>query len=125
MSWAHALALAGNLLNDPKCLELAWRQLHWLIGANPFNSSVVSGVGYNNPMPHSRLLGTFPGGFCTGFIGSAGDQPQLDLEGDAQWNTTEYWMTVVSNSLMALSILNPTRTPASQKLGRRDRTGKL
>jgi hypothetical protein len=75
-------------------------------------------VGYNNPMPHSRFLGTYPGGFCAGFNGSADDLPQLDLEGDAQWNTTEYWMTPLSNMLMALAVLNPASDDPSRKLGR-------
>ncbi len=117
-SWAHALALAGEHLGEPRCTELAWSQLHWLLGANPFNACLVSGVGYNNPMPHSRFLGTFPGGFCTAFNGSADDQPRLDQDGEAQWNTTEYWMTPLSNALMALAVLNPPPTDASRKLGR-------
>jgi hypothetical protein len=120
-SWAHALALAGELLGDARYSDLAWRQLHWLVGGNPFNSSLISGVGYNNPMPHSRFLGTFPGGFCNGFNGSADDQPQLDLDGHAQWNTTEYWMTPLSNALMALSLLNPIDGGPGRKLGRRER----
>jgi hypothetical protein len=117
-SWSHALALVGILLDEPRCTDLAWRQLHWLLGCNPFNACLVSGVGYNNPMPHSRYLGTLPGGFCIGFNGSAGDLPQLDQEGDAQWNTTEYWMTPLSNALMALGLLNPQPDDASRKLGR-------
>jgi hypothetical protein len=117
-SWSHALALCGSLLGEPRCTELAWRQLHWLLGCNPFNSCLVSGVGYNNPMPHSRFLGTFPGGFCTSFNGSADDMPQLDLDGEAQWNTTEYWMTPLANTLMALAVLNPQAADASRKLGR-------
>jgi len=116
-SWAHALALVGRVLDNPRCGELAWSQLHWLVGRNPFNSCLVSGAGYNNPMPHSRFLGTYPGGFCNGFNGSADDQPQLDQEGDAQWNTTEYWMTPLSNMLMALSLLIPSAADASGKLG--------
>jgi hypothetical protein len=118
-SWAHGLALAGRVLGEPRCTELAWSQLHWLTGCNPFNSCLVSGAGYNNPMPHSRFLGTFPGGFCNGFNGSARDEPRLDQEGDAQWNTTEYWVTPVSNALMALGLLNPPPAEASRKLGRR------
>jgi hypothetical protein len=125
MSWAHALALTGKLLNDPKCTELAWRQLYWLIGGNPFNSSMISGVGYNNPMPHSRLLGTYPGGFCIGFIGSPEDQPVADLQADAMWNTSEYWMVPLSNALMALSILNPSKPTASRKLGQRNQPAKI
>ncbi|HEY1791404.1 MAG TPA: glycoside hydrolase family 9 protein [Opitutaceae bacterium] len=106
-SWAHALALAGSVLGEPRATELAWRQIHWLLGCNPFNACLVSGAGFNNPMPHSRFLGTYPGGFCNGFIGSAEDLPLLDRQGDAQWNTTEYWMTPLSNMLMALGHLNP------------------
>lgn len=120
-SWAHALALVGRALEEPPCTELAWRQLHWLTGCNPFNSCLVSGVGYNNPMPHSRFLGTFPGGFCNGFNGSAEDLPQLDQDGDAQWNTTEYWVTDISNALLALGILNPPSGDASRKIGRKAR----
>jgi hypothetical protein len=116
-SWSHALALVGVLLDEARCTDLAWRQLHWLLGCNPFNSCLVSGVGYNNPMPHSRFLGTYPGGFSTSFNGSADDMPQLDLEGDAQWNTTEYWMTPLSNALMALALLNPRASDPSRKLG--------
>jgi len=121
-SWAHGLALAGKVLREQRCLDLAWSQLHWLIGCNPCNSSMISGVGYNNPMPHSRYLGTFPGGFCNGFNGSADDQPQLDLDGNVQWNTAEYWVTPLSNALMALGHLTPPPGPASQKLGRRERS---
>jgi hypothetical protein len=116
-SWSHALALVGEFLGEPRCTDLAWAQLHWLLGCNPFNSCMVSGVGYNNPMPHSRFLGTHPGGFCTSFNGSADDKPQLDLDGDAQWNTTEYWMTPLANTLMALALLNPLTGDASRKLG--------
>jgi hypothetical protein len=120
-SWAHALALAGELLGEVRCTELAWKQLHWLTGANPFNSCLVSGAGYNNPMPHSRFLGTFPGGFCNGFNGTADDRPRLDLDGNAEWNTVEYWMTPLSNMLMALSVLNPAKGASVGKLGRRVR----
>jgi hypothetical protein len=122
-SWAHALALTGSLLGDARCTELAWSQLQWLVGGNPFNSSLISGVGFNNPMPHSRFLGTFPGGFCTAFNGSSDDRPLLDLDGNAQWNTTEYWMTPLSNALMAHSHLNPSRGAASGKIGRLERGG--
>jgi hypothetical protein len=117
-SWAHALAMVGEVLGDPRATNLAWRQIHWLLGCNPFNASLVSGVGYNNPMPHSRFLGTYPGGFCSGFNGKADDTPHLDEQGDAQWNTTEYWMTPLSNALLALAILNPGHPSAARKLGR-------
>jgi len=118
-SWAHGLALLAKALNEPRCVNLAWAQLHWLIGQNPYNSTSISGVGYNNPMPHSRLLGTFPGGFCTGFCGTPEDMPHQDTEADAQWNSTEYWQPGISSTLLALGNLPPTCNNAQQKLGLR------
>jgi hypothetical protein len=117
-SWAHGLALLAGVLNDSRARDLAWQQLYWLTGQNLHNSCQISGLGYNNPMPHSRHLGTQPGGFFIGFIGTADDRPHVDLQGDAQWNTTEYWMTGLSNAVMALSLLQPRDATADDKLGK-------
>lgn len=114
-SWAHALALMGEVLNEPTAEALAWKQLHWLLGNNPVDVSFVSGIGYRNPMPHSRFLGTQLGGFMNGFVGSTEDQPVVDLDGQAAWNSTEYWNTPLSNTLMALAVL--LKGKGSQKLG--------
>ena len=84
---------------------MAWDQIYWTLGNNPVMATMVTGLGYNNPMPHSRFLGAFPGGFMAGFIGDSSDKPVLDLEGRAQWNTTEYWNTPLANCLMALTEL--------------------
>lgn len=43
--------------------------------------------------------------------------PRLDQDGDAQWNTTEYWMTPLSNTLMALALLNPLLDGTARRLG--------
>ena len=51
-------------------------------------------------------------------IGTADDRPHVDLQGDAQWNTTEYWMTGLSNAVMALSLLQPRDATAGDKLGK-------
>lgn len=117
MSWAHALALLGDVLDDPRATTLAWSQIHWVTGQNLHNACLISGLGFNNPMPHSRLLGTFPGGFCSGFIGTPSDTPHLDTMGDAQWNTTEYWATPQSNLFMALTILLQRNPAPKSKLG--------
>lgn len=117
MSWAHALAYAGKVLGDRTWSDLAWAQIDWLLGNNEYDVSFVSGVGYNNPMPHSRMMGTLIGGFMNGFRGSADDIPAVDLERDAEWNSTEYWNTPLSNCLMALACLLPPTVPSSRKLG--------
>ncbi len=117
ISWAHGLAYVGQVLKDPTWTALAWAQIEWLTGNNAFDVSFISGVGYNNPMPHSRLLGTIIGGFMNGFKGTEPDMPVLDQEREAEWNSTEYWNTPLSNCLMALSRLLPATVRTINKLG--------
>jgi hypothetical protein len=117
MSWAHGLASVGQVLDDPAWTALAWAQIEWLTGNNHVDVSFISGVGYNNPMPHSRFLGTLIGGFMNGFRGTPEDTPAVDLERDAEWNSTEYWNVPLSNCLMALSRLLPPVVATSRKLG--------
>ncbi len=116
-SWAHALAMMGRLFKNPSMTNLAWKQLYWLWGNNPMNVCLVSGLGFNNPMPHSRFLGTFPGGFCVGPRGDLNDDPVIDMMAKAEWNSTEYWLTPLSNALMALAQLVPEKVDVSNKLG--------
>jgi len=117
MSWAHGLALLGNIFKDESLIASAWKQIYWLLGGNPFNVCMVSGTGYNNLLPHSRGLGTYPGGFCNGFIGNAKDEIFLDINRKVQWNTTEYWNTPLSNCMMTLSELLPKELNSKNKLG--------
>jgi len=116
-SWSHALALCGNLLKEPGMVTAAWGQLYWLLGGNELNACMVSGIGYNNPMPHSRFLGTRPGGFCVGPRGNGKDKMVVDLQARAEWSSTEYWLTPLSNSLMALAVLLPKEIKEKNKIG--------
>jgi len=43
-------------------LALAYRQLEWIMGANPFSASLMTGEGLRTPYPHSRFVGPIPGG---------------------------------------------------------------
>jgi len=117
-SWSHALAMMGNYFDNQKMKETAWNQLFWTLGFNDFNASFVSGVGFNNPMPHSRFLGTTVGGCLIGFIGKSDDKPFVDMEAKAQWNSVEYWVTPSANFCMALAELLPKEIKPENKLGR-------
>ncbi|MBI4027262.1 MAG: glycoside hydrolase family 9 protein [Verrucomicrobia bacterium] len=116
-SWAHALALAGTALGEGRWREAAWDQLHWLMGNNPLNTSLISGVGYRIAMPYSRFLGAIPGGFCLGPRGDAADGIFIDPDGRCDCVSCEYWMTPLANALMALSLLLPKSVDGSRKLG--------
>ena len=106
-AWAYALALIGQVLDSQKAEELAWSQIHWLTGANDKDVSFISGVGFNNPMPHSRFLGTIIGGFMNGFRGSTADIPEVYCNREAEWNSTEYWNAPLCYSLLAFGTLLP------------------
>lgn len=116
-SWAHALALCGKMLDQDRMMNASWNQLYWLLGGNELNVSLVSGIGYNNPMPHSRFLGTYQGGFCVGPRGNAKDRIVIDRKARAEWSSTEYWLTPLSNTLMALTILLPRDIKERNKIG--------
>ena len=117
MSWAHGLALCGTVLKNRDIIHASWDQIYWLLGNNTLNSCLVSGIGYNNPMPHSRFFGTQIGGFCVGPRGSLKDEAVIDLNARAEWSSTEYWLTPLSNMLMALSILLPKTVLEENKIG--------
>jgi hypothetical protein len=89
--YAVLLALSAQTLNRRDCRDLAYRQLEWVMGANPFGSCLMTGEGIRNPYPHSRYVGLIPGGIMNGIAGNADDVPILDLSNQMDWRTAEYW----------------------------------
>jgi hypothetical protein len=116
-SWCHALAACWKVFGEETGREASLSQLHWLLGNNPLNASSMNGVGYSQPMPHSRFFGQLQGGFMIGPRGNAADEFYMDLAARGDWSTCEYWTLNQANSLMALSHLLPHEIPASRKLG--------
>jgi hypothetical protein len=116
-SWAHALALCGDVFGLRCCRDMALDQLYWLLGKNPAHASFLSGIGYNHPMPHSRPFGYLLGGFMIGPRGVATDEFYADTAGRADWSTCEYWTTCGANTLLALSYILPDQIASNQKLG--------
>jgi len=92
-SWAHGLALVGNVFKNKEMSNAAWDQIYWLFVKNTLNSCLVSGVGYNNPMLHSRFFGTHPGGLSVGPRGNLEDEAIIDLDARTEWSSTKYWLT--------------------------------
>ena len=88
---AAMLATAAHLLRRPAWRHLAYRQLEWVMGANPFGACLMTGEGMRNPYPHSRFVGLIPGGIMNGIAGNMRDEPVLDMANGFDWRTTEYW----------------------------------
>jgi hypothetical protein len=106
---ANALALGwlAQIRDDAgkRYVSLAYRQLEWIMGANPFGSCMMTGEGMRNPFPHSRFVGLIPGGIMNGIAGNVNDDPVLDLEYTLDWRTCEYWSPHVAFYIWANSVL--------------------
>jgi len=106
---ALLLARCAQLCPDraQACTDLAYRQLEWVMGANPFAACLMTSEGMRNPYPHSRFVGLIPGGIMNGIAGNADDEPILDTAYELDWRTCEYWSPHVAfyiwtNSVLAL-----------------------
>ena len=102
---ALVLATAARDLGRPEYRNLAYRQIEWIVGANPFAASMMTGEGMRNPYPHSRYVGLIPGGIMNGICGNANDEPVLDTEYGLTWRTNEYWSPHVAYYEWAHSVL--------------------
>lgn len=69
LSKTKCISQLAVYLNDPKLLNLAIKQLEWILGKNPFNISSMYGIGYNfHPLYvafSNQIFGALPVGFKT------------------------------------------------------------
>jgi hypothetical protein len=89
--YALLLGMAAAAFGKREYRDLAYRQLEWVMGANPFGACLMTGEGMHNPYPHSRFVGLIPGGILNGIAGNPKDEPVLDTEYGFDWRTCEYW----------------------------------
>jgi hypothetical protein len=106
--YALLLAESARAFGRTEYRDLAYRQLEWVMGANPFGACLMTGEGMRNPYPHSRFVGLIPGGIVNGIAGNAADTPVLDTEYGFDWRTTEYWSPHNAYYLWAVSTLERT-----------------
>jgi hypothetical protein len=102
------LVRGGMLINHPDAIRIGQQQLDFIYGCNPFNTSTVTGLGYNQPeyfktsefVPFTPMI---DGAVMAGIGSSEEDLPVLLPE---WWQTTEYWMEAVSGTILLLNELN-------------------
>jgi Glycosyl hydrolase family 9 len=104
-SHALLLAVAAREFSQAAWRDLAYRQLEWTFGANPFGATLTSGIGVRNPYPHSRYVGIIPGGIMNGIAGNTNDEPVLDTTYAGIWRTNEYWSPHVGYFEWAQAVL--------------------
>jgi hypothetical protein len=88
--YALLFAMAAAAFNQKRYRDLAYSQLEWVMGANPFGACLMTGEGIRNPYPDSRFVGLIAGGLMSGIAGNARDEPVLDMENALDWRTAAY-----------------------------------
>jgi hypothetical protein len=104
------LMKAAAILKDPRLKAAAQKQLDWVVGVNPFNSSTIEMVGYNHPkhfggssfLPSVPVL---PGAVLNGLGGDREDMPDI---GTGDWQISEYWTPMVAYTLWLMAEISNT-----------------
>jgi hypothetical protein len=102
------LLKAAVVLKDDRIKAAAQKQLDWIFGSNPFNSSTMVGVGYNHPahFPGSSFfpaVPVLPGAVLNGLGGDHEDMPVI---GKGDWQISEYWTPMVAYTLWLMAELS-------------------
>jgi hypothetical protein len=105
------LMKAAAVLDDPALKTVAQRQLDWIIGANPFGSSAIVGVGHNQPPYFQWSAGAFrpstpvlPGAVSCGPGGTYEDLPYFYP--NSPMGQSEYWTPAVAYTLWLMAEIN-------------------
>jgi hypothetical protein len=105
LSHALLLATASQHFDRSEYRDLAYSQLEWVLGSNPFGASLVTGLGHRNPPPYSPFVGPIPGGIMNGICGNAEDEPILDQVTSQTYQSGEYWSPHVGYCEWLLTVL--------------------
>ncbi|MFZ1943288.1 MAG: glycoside hydrolase family 9 protein [Acidobacteriaceae bacterium] len=118
-SLAAAARMAEPLYNDDPAFQrqletYAWNQLHWILGRNPFDASMLMGSGHSNA-PYmffrSYKYTKAPGAIINGVTASFNNEDGIAFnEGfartgkDEDWRWTEEWLPHAAWYLYAVSL---------------------
>jgi hypothetical protein len=116
-SLAAAANLAAHSIDDAAFARdlraYATHQLDWILGCNPFDASMVHGIGRNNP--EHLFLGSWeftaiPGGIANGITAGFRDERDIDFNlthvqtgGDNDWRWSEQWLPHAAWYVLAVS----------------------
>jgi len=118
-SLAAAARLAAPLFPDQPEFQAelrtyAWNQLHWILGRNPFDTSMLMGSGHNNaPYMYfkSYKYTSAPGAIVNGITSAPDDENGIAFNlgfastgKDDDWRWTEEWLPHAAWYLYAISL---------------------
>lgn len=107
------LAFPGDAAFGKQLEAFATSQLNWILGLNPFDTSMLNGVGHNNP-PYmyfdSWEFTNAPGGISNGITSGFHDESDIDFllpyqqtGADNDWRWGEQWLPHAAWYLLAAS----------------------
>ena len=117
-SLATAAHLAARQFPDDSDFQqelraFATNQLNWILGGNPYDSSMMNGVGHNNPIYmffDSWEFTNAPGGISNGITAGFKDESDIDFNltykqtgADNDWRWQEQWLPHGSWYILAVS----------------------
>jgi hypothetical protein len=106
LSQTKALSVAGRYLRDSSALDLAHKQLQWVMGRNPFAQSTMYGVGYDWAQQYSVSSGDFVGTLPVGIQNrGTSDLPYYPTNNMYVWK--EVWVHPNARWLWILADLMP------------------
>lgn len=102
------LLKAATVLKDDRMKAAAQKQLDWILGSNPLNSSTMEGAGYNHPIHFAGSsfipnVPVIPGAVLNGLGGDHEDMPDM---GKGDWQISEYWTPMVAHTLWLMAELS-------------------
>jgi hypothetical protein len=118
-SLAAAARMAAPLFSDDPTFhaqleDYAWSQLHWILGRNPFNTSMLMGSGHGNApymffryWEYTNAPGAIINGITSGYHSEdsiAFDQGYAVTGTDDDWRWTEQWLPHAAWYLYAVSL---------------------
>jgi hypothetical protein len=123
---AAARLAAKQFPDDPvfqgRLRGFAANQLDWILGLNPFDSSMMKGVGRNNPQYlffDSWEFTNAPGGISNGITAGFKDEEDIDFNltykqtgADNDWRWQEQWLPHVAWYILAVSADEVSPKPA-------------
>lgn len=103
---AGTLGLAARLLGQPKWAAYGQKQCEWILGFNPEDECMLTGVGYRRHAVFSPYVGPIPGAIINGFTGTRDtDEPVLCTQREMSPMNMEYWSVHTASLLRALAVL--------------------
>ena len=105
-----SLALAARALGQPRWAAYGQKQLEWVLGFNPHEQSMMTGLGYSQAAVFSFYVGQIPGAIINGYTGTRDeDTPVLCMNREVNAMNMEYWSVHTAAFLRALAVLENER----------------